>query len=153
MDTLKGLGLVINAYDQCFSNKTSDGKQCKICWYIDDKKMSQVDPKVNTILTKDIAKQIGYLVITRGKKYTFLGMYIEILDNKNIAIVMKSYIQEAIGFFDEGVSTKLSSPGNKIYTRLIQTPLHYQRIRQNICIPLLKIFYGQLNKNDQIFKL
>ena len=40
-------------------------------------------------------------------------MGIELLDNNNTEIATKSYIQEAIGFFDEDVSTKVSSPVNK----------------------------------------
>ena len=47
------------------------------------------------------------------KKYTFLGMYIELLDYNKFSIVMNSYIQESINLFDEEFFTKLSSPENK----------------------------------------
>ena len=37
-------------------------------------------------------------------------MEVEILDHNKLAIGMKSYIQEAVGFFDEDMFKKVSSP-------------------------------------------
>ena len=71
--------------------------------------MSHEDPKANTIIIKAIAKK-GVLVITSGLKQTFISMGIKILGNNNIATVMRSYIQEAIHFFDANVSTTVLSP-------------------------------------------
>ena len=87
-----------------------------VCWYVENNKVSHINPKFSTMIIEAIAKQFGYLVITRGKKCTFLCMDIEILDNNKLAIGMKSYIQEAVDFFNEEMSTKVSSPENKIYS-------------------------------------
>ena len=42
------MGFVINPYDPYVSNKMINGKQWTIVWYIDDKKLSHVDPNVVT---------------------------------------------------------------------------------------------------------
>ena len=91
--TLKDLGFKINSCDRCVANKIINGKQCTLVWYVDDKKLSNVDPKVvDNIL--DILK--GYfrdLVITRGSKHAFLGMNIKICEDKNIEIEMKDHFK------------------------------------------------------------
>ena len=66
-NTLKELGFVVNPYYQLVTNKIIDGKQCTIIWYVNDKKLSHVDLKVNTIIVEVIAKIFGDLVITRVK--------------------------------------------------------------------------------------
>ena len=42
--TSKYLGFSINTYDRCVANKMIYGKQCTIVWYVDDNKLSHVDP-------------------------------------------------------------------------------------------------------------
>ena len=36
--TLKDVGFNLNPYDKCVANKTINGKQCTIAWYVDDNK-------------------------------------------------------------------------------------------------------------------
>ena len=43
-------------------------------WYVDDKKLSHVDPNVVTEILEEIKKHFGELVIRRGDKNYFLGM-------------------------------------------------------------------------------
>ena len=66
-NTLKDLGFVINPYDLCAANKIADGKQCTICWYVKNNKVSHINPKVNTMIIESLAKHFGYLVLTRSK--------------------------------------------------------------------------------------
>ena len=66
-NTLKELGFVVNPYYQLVTNKIIDGKQCTIIWYVNDKKLSHVDLKVNTTITNSTEKHFGGLVITRGE--------------------------------------------------------------------------------------
>ena len=47
-------GFVLNSYDPCVVNKYINGSQCTICWYVDDTKISHVDPKVVTDIIKTI---------------------------------------------------------------------------------------------------
>ena len=92
-------------------------------------------------------------MITRGEKQAFLGMDIELLDDNKIEISMKSYIQEAILFLTKTIPQKYCLQNIKIRTKLIQTPILYQRSTQNIFIPSLQSFYGQLNEHEQMLEL
>jgi Reverse transcriptase (RNA-dependent DNA polymerase) len=50
--TLTRLGFKLNPYDPCVANKMINGKQCTICWYVDDLKISHVDPQVVGVVKK-----------------------------------------------------------------------------------------------------
>ena len=45
-NSLEGMGFKINEYDPCVANLKINGKQCTICWYVDDTKILHVDPRV-----------------------------------------------------------------------------------------------------------
>ena len=68
------MGFTLNPYDPCVANKMVDGKQCTICWYVDDNKISHKDPKVVDWVIKAIEDKFGKMTVTRGNKYTFVGM-------------------------------------------------------------------------------
>jgi hypothetical protein len=59
--TLKGMGFKLNPYDSCIANCMIEGKQCTIAWYVDDNKISHVDPDV---VTRIIEREKG-VVSTR----------------------------------------------------------------------------------------
>ena len=46
-------------------------KQCTIMWYVDDNKLSHVDPNVVTYILEEIKKHFGELVISRGDEHDF----------------------------------------------------------------------------------
>ena len=48
--------------------------------------------------------------ITGGKKYTFLGMYIQIIEDEKIETEMEVQLMEAIGLFGEELEGKVTSP-------------------------------------------
>ena len=43
---LDNIGFKVNRYNTCVDNKIIDGKQCTICWYVNDTKILHEDPKV-----------------------------------------------------------------------------------------------------------
>ena len=43
---LQEWGFVLNPYDTCVANKTTNGKLCTIMWHIDDLNIYHVEPKV-----------------------------------------------------------------------------------------------------------
>ena len=45
-ETLEKIGFVLNLYDLCASNKTINGKQCTITWYVNNLKVSHMEPSV-----------------------------------------------------------------------------------------------------------
>ena len=69
-----------------------DGNQCNIVWYVDDNKLSHVDPNVVTDIMKEIKMHFGYLVISRGDTRDFLVMYIKIRNDKKVELIMKHQI-------------------------------------------------------------
>jgi hypothetical protein len=111
--TLKNLGFKLNPYDPCIANKMVNGKQLTIDWYIDDNKISYVDPKIVDWLIAEIEKRHDKMIVCRGKKHTFIGMDIEFLDDGRLKILMKDYISEAIEDFNEDVTRKAASPAAK----------------------------------------
>ena len=111
--TLKDLGFELNPYDMCVANKMIDGKQCTIGFWVDDNKISHVDPKVVTNIIKLIEKRFGKMVVTRGKEHTFLGMKIKFNGDKTVSIDMKDYCKKAISDFTGKLRSASSTPAKK----------------------------------------
>ena len=83
-----------------------------LCWYVDDNKISHEDPKiVDWVITK-IEDKFGKMVVKRGKKHTFVGMDIEIINDGRVKIMMKDYITECITSFGEDVSVGAKTPAS-----------------------------------------
>ena len=61
-----------------------NGKQCTIVWYVDDNKVSHVDPEVVSEVINLMKKYFGDLSVTRGKEHRFLGINITIINTKII---------------------------------------------------------------------
>ena len=80
--TLEGIGFDINPYYICDANKMIGGKQCPIYWYVDGNTSSHKNPAVISIIINKMNKYFGYLSVVRGIKHTFLGMKIDIKDNR-----------------------------------------------------------------------
>jgi hypothetical protein len=108
--TLQAMGFKLNLYDTCVANKTTNGKQCTIVWYVDDNKVSHAHDKVVTDVIEKIEARFGKMTVTRGKKHVFLGMDIEFYENGTASIKMKDYIKESIDNFGETVSRSAAAP-------------------------------------------
>ena len=53
-------------------------------WYVDDNKVSHVEVKLVENLINNLKKHFGEVVLTRGKKYTFWGVNINITEEKKV---------------------------------------------------------------------
>jgi len=111
--TLKDLGFVLNPYDPCIANCTIDGKQCTIAWYVDDNKVSHVDPGVVTMIIEKIEERFGKMTVTRGKEHTFLGMKIRYTDVGTAVVTMKEYLKEAIQESGMDITRVAATPARK----------------------------------------
>ena len=104
-DTFKGcieeLGFEINKHDKCVANMMVDGKQCTICWYIDDTKISHVDPKVVDQIISKIEDRFGKMTVTCCKAHNFVGMDLKFKDNDTVEILVQEYIKECFEAFGE----------------------------------------------------
>ncbi len=112
-ETLVKMGFKINPYDRCIANKTINGKQCTIGWYVDDNKVSHEDEKVVTKMLNTIKQHFGDLKISRGKVHDFLGMKIEFLGNQRVSIDMSDQVQEAIEMFSEEIHSFATTPAGR----------------------------------------
>jgi hypothetical protein len=109
-NTLQKEGFKINPYDKCVANKTINGSQCTIVWYVDDVKVSHQDEKEVTNIIEKVEEHFGKVVTVRGRSHCYLGMNILLRDDKKIEIEMKDQINEAINAFGEEIKGEVSSP-------------------------------------------
>ena len=73
LSTLKDMVFELNPYDLFLSNANIEGKQCTVCWYVDDNKISHEDPKVVGKAIKMIEGKFGKMTQTSGDEHNFLG--------------------------------------------------------------------------------
>ena len=112
-DTLLELGFEVNPYDKCVANKVINGSQCTIVWYVDDNKVSHVDPKVVDEILKIMEKKFGKLTVTRGSKHTYLGMNINLRNDNRFEVDMRDQLEETIQLFGEEIVPIITSPAAK----------------------------------------
>ena len=95
--TLQKLGFKLNPYDSCVANANIAGAQCTIVWYVDDNKISHVNPSVVSDIIARIEKHFGTMTVTRGDEHEFLGMRIKFnKEARTVEINMSSYLRDAI---------------------------------------------------------
>ena len=115
--TLQDMGFDINPYDRCVANKMINGSQCTIVFYVDDNKVSHKDPQVVTDVLNIISEHFGELSISRGNKHDFLGMNIELRDQK-VFVDMQEQVQEAINWGNSQGGCKPPNPATgQLFTR------------------------------------
>ena len=113
IEVLEKEGFLVNEYDKCVANKMIEGKQCTLAFYVDDNKLSHVSSKVVDDVLDTIEGYFPGLVTERGKCLNFLGMEIEFIGDKKIAVGTVQYIKAMIVEFGEELLKKVSSPAAK----------------------------------------
>ena len=72
-------------------NKIVENKLCTILWYVENLKMSYVDPDIVSSVLSDIGaeyEKIAKITIMQGKIHKYLGMNIEFSSPGNIIFYM-----------------------------------------------------------------
>jgi hypothetical protein len=103
-ESLKRKNFIKNLYDPCVWDKVTKGKQCTICFHVDDCKISHVCLKViNDMITwlRQEYKSIftdgsGNMKVARGKVHKYLGMTLDFATAKVVKVTMINYIDEII---------------------------------------------------------
>jgi hypothetical protein len=103
-ESLKRKNFIKNPYDPCVWNKVTKGKQCTICFHVDNCKISHVCSKViNDMIAwlcqeyKSIFKDgSGKMKVARGKVHKYLGMTLDFATTKVVKVTMIDYIDEII---------------------------------------------------------
>jgi Reverse transcriptase (RNA-dependent DNA polymerase) len=111
--TLEKMGFVLNPYDPCIANCMIDGKQCTIAWYVDDMKISHVDPEVVTSIINTLENHFEKMTVTRGKEHVFLGMNIRYTEERTAVVTMKQYLQEALDECGMDITRAAATPARK----------------------------------------
>ncbi len=107
--SLKINGYEMNPYDACVWNKEIDGKQCTICFHVDDCKISHVSNQVveQTIewLRRDYESIFedgsGKMKVSRGKFHKYLGMTLDFTTKGQVKISMVDYVKEVVDAWDK----------------------------------------------------
>ena len=110
---LKEIGFELNPYDPCVTKKKINGKQCTIAWYVDDTKISHVDPEVVTSVIEQIEERFGKMTVKRGPEHVFLGMKIVYTKNGTAEIIMRDYLEEAITESELDVTRSATTPARR----------------------------------------
>ena len=106
--SLASEGFKMNPYDPCVWNKLIGGKQCTICFHVDDCKISHVSGKVidNIIdwLRRDYESIFedgsGAMAVHRGKVHKYLGMTLDFSTKRQVKISMIDYVKEVVAAWD-----------------------------------------------------
>ncbi len=113
-ETIKGclehLGFVLNPCNPCVANQTIKDKQCTICWFVDDTKISHEDPTVVSWAIYKLECHFGKMMITHSKRHTFVGMDIEFKQNGIVELSMDNYIDECIQIYSSQPLKKYKMP-------------------------------------------
>lgn len=113
-EVLEKQGFELNPYDRCVANKTINGKQCTVVWYVDDVKISHMDQAVLDDITNLMQEEFGPMEIVKGDTHAYLGMNITIhRKEKLIEIEMKQQLLETIEAFKGVVEKSVCSPAAK----------------------------------------
>jgi hypothetical protein len=111
--TLKTMGFTINPYDPCVANCMIEGSQCTIAWYVDDTKISHVNPEVVTRVIETLEGHFGKMTVTRGREHVFLGMKIKYNENQTATITMKQYLEEALAECNMDINYEAATPAKR----------------------------------------
>lgn len=117
------------------ANAVIKGKQCTICWYVNDNKISHVDPAfVDSIIAK-IEDKFGKMTVTRNgqEDHDFLGIKVKTDKHlKTVEIDMKQYILKAFGLFLEDITHNAATPANaKLFDICEDSPLLSEERAEN----------------------
>ena len=96
-----GLRFTLNDYDKCIANRMVKGKQMTIAWHVDDCIVSHADQSVLDDFGKRMIEEFGEMEIMTGNKHGFLGMKIEINEDKTVSIDMRQQLQKVVEEFEQ----------------------------------------------------
>jgi hypothetical protein len=106
---LTDIDFIINPYDPCVANKTSEGKQMTICFHEDDCKLSHRKKTVMDRMIGYLRQEYesifedgsGAMTVSRGKIHKYLGMTLDYSVSGQVKITMLDYVNEILAAFDK----------------------------------------------------
>ena len=89
-------------------------------FFVDDNKISHKDSNVVTKVIEEISKKIGEMKITRGSKFDYLGIKIEVKEKK-VEITMKDQNVKTINWYKSNSDGKITSPSTPVAKHLFMS--------------------------------
>ena len=93
----------MNPYDPCVANKTIKGKQCTICCYVDDTKISHQDTSIVDLIIQQIEMKFGKMTVARGRKHIFVEVNIKFMNDGTVKLSMDDFVNECIAIYGTDV--------------------------------------------------
>ena len=109
-------GFEINPYDWCVANKIIDGKQCTICFHVDDLKILHVCYDVVSQVIKLIDDEFGKLEpmsVMRGKQHEYLGMELDYSMPGKVRISMSKFVEELLDMLPQDMCGYAMTPAGE----------------------------------------
>jgi hypothetical protein len=108
----------MNPYDPCVWNKNIDGKQCTICFHVDDCKISHALQKVIDSTIKWLQRDYesifedgsGEMTVHTGQVHKYLGMTLDFSTKHQVKVTMIDYVKDIVDAWDKAVS-KIDADG------------------------------------------
>lgn len=99
----------MNPYNLCLWNEMIDGKQCTICFHVDDCKISHVSSKVIDYVINWLLRDYesifedgsGAIAVQRGKVHKYLGIILDFSTKCKVKISMVDYLKEVVAAWDK----------------------------------------------------
>ena len=139
------MGFDINPYNTCVANNVINRKQCTVCWYVDDLKISHIEQAVIDNIIKKIEERYGKMTVTHGNSHTYVGMDIHFKGNREVTIVMSDYLIECIADFVEDCSKVVATPaGNHIFESNPDCPKLTEVKRKKLHSSVAKLLFATM---------
>ena len=106
---LENIAFKLNPYDPCVANMGIKGKQCTVCWYVNNTKISHQDSKVVDWVIDEIEKRFGKMTVTRGNKHTFVGVDIEFTGEGTVVLSMDDHVDECVEIYKGEIKSKAAT--------------------------------------------
>ena len=147
---IESIGFTVNPYDACVANRTIQGTQHTVVWHVDDIKSSHINPRVNDEFLEWLIRQygedeIGKVKATRGSKHNYLGINLEFLENGELIVDMKKYIEEMLQEFPIPKNYNSKTPWNEQLFKIDKNSKRLETIQH-------KLFHGTVMKGMFLMK-
>ena len=110
------------AHERCIENKFIDEHQCNIRWFLGDNKVSHMDDNVNSIIADNIEENFGKLSRTTENKHIFLGVEINIIGRKKVAVSTPHHVDKDLEYFGEALKGNMINPAtSQLFTITSET--------------------------------
>ena len=111
---IEAYGFTVNPYDSCIANADLNGHQMTVPWYVDDLKVSHIDPFEIKLFTQYLSTKYGeQLLVKRGQVDVYLGMDLYYSTKGEAKIVMIKYLQKVEDEFTEPILGTAKSPAGE----------------------------------------